>query len=687
MTESASGSRFIVPVIGMTCSNCAQAIETRLRKLSGITEVHVNFATEQVAVTLDPRIIPLKTVVDQIRQAGYEVPLSVIEFPVTGMTCANCAMTIERTLNKKVWGVINAGVNFATERARVEYIPGVTGIDEMIQAIQKAGYGALRPDLESQDPEAIAHKNEIKKQTNKFIVGVVFTLPLFGLSMARDFGFLGSGSHAAWLNWLFWALATPVQFYTGWDYYVGGFKSIRNRSANMDVLVAMGSSVAYFYSLVLLLIPGLGMHVYFETAAVIITLIKLGKMLESRTKGRTGGAIKKLMGLRPKNATLWENGIEKEIALSQVKIGDKLIVHPGESIPVDGVVLEGESSVDESMLTGEPLPVDKGPGAKIIGGTLNTEGLLKIEATRVGKDTVLAKIIRLVQEAQGSKAPIQALADRVAAVFVPGVILIAGLTFAFWFILGQEFVPAMIRMVAVLVIACPCALGLATPTAIMAGTGKGAEQGILFKKSEALETAAKLDVIFMDKTGTLTAGKPMVTNIRPADPAGDPRELLCLAGSLERGSEHPLGRAIKIAAEKQGLDLAEPREFKAFKGSGVQGRVQEHWVQIGKLSWIRAMNPELQLPEEEMTLLQSQGKTLMAVLRDGKYDGFLALADTIKPEAVDAVRDLHAQGLQVGMLTGDNAGTAQQIAAAAGIEKVVAEIRPEDKSAKIKEFQ
>ena len=689
MMEPVSGNRILIPVIGMTCTNCAQAIETRLRKLPEIADVQVNFATEQVAMTLDPGIIALKTVVDQIRQAGYEVPLSTIEFPVTGMTCANCAMSIERTLNKKVFGVVNAGVNFATEHARVEYIPSLVGIDDLIQAIQKAGYGAIRPDpaLEGQDPETIAHQAEIKKQTMKFIVGLIFTLPLFSLSMAHDFGFLGHGSHAAWFNWLLWALATPVQFYTGWDYYVGGFKSIRNGSANMDVLVAMGSSVAYFYSLVLLLIPGLGMHVYFETAAVIITLIKLGKMLESRTKGRTGGAIKKLMGLRPKSATLWENGVEKEVALAQVKIGDILMVHPGESIPVDGVVREGESSVDESMLTGEPLPIDKGPGAKVTGGTLNADGLLKLEATRVGKDTVLAKIIRLVQEAQGSKAPIQALADRVAAVFVPGVILIAVLTFALWFILGQEFVPAMIRMVAVLVIACPCALGLATPTAIMAGTGKGAEHGILFKKSAALETAAKLDIIFMDKTGTITAGKPMVTDIRTADPAGDQQELLRLAGSLERGSEHPLGRAVKIAAEKQGLDLAEPREFKAFKGSGVQGRVQDHWVRIGKPSWVREMNPQLQLPEEDMATLQTQGKTLMVVLRDQQYYGFIALADTIKPEAVEAVRELHAQGLLVGMLTGDNARTAQQIAAAAGIEEVVAEIRPEDKSAKIKEFQ
>jgi Cu+-exporting ATPase len=652
-------------------------------------DVNVNFANEQVSVTFDPQIVPLKNIIDQIRQAGYDVPLSRIEIPVTGMTCVNCALTVERSLNKKVPGVINAGVNFATEHAHIEYVPGLATLDDLIQAITRAGYGAVRPDLslDSQEVEQIAHQAEIKKQTHRFLIGVIFTTPLFILSMARDFGVLGFWSHASWLNWLFWVLATPVQFYTGWDYYLGGFKSIRNHSANMDVLVAMGSSVAYFYSVMLILIPDLGMHVYFETSAVIITLIKLGKMLESRTKGRTGGAIKKLMGLRPKIATLWEKGIEKEVALSQVKIRDKLVVHPGESIPVDGLVLEGESSVDESMLTGEPLPVDKGPGAKVTGGTINAEGLLKIEATQVGHDTVLARIIRLVQEAQGSKAPIQALADRVAAVFVPGVILIAAITFLLWWILGREFVPAMIRMVAVLVIACPCALGLATPTAIMAGTGKGAEHGILFKRSEALETAAKLKVIFMDKTGTITTGKPAVTDVIAADSLLDQGELLRLAGSVERGSEHPLGRAVKAEAEKQGLALAQPRDFRAFKGSGVQAQVEDHLVQIGKLNWIREMNLQVQWPDERIETLQFQGKTIMVVLKDRQYAGLIALADTIKAEAVEAIQELQSQGLQVVMLTGDNAKTAEQIAAAAGIEKVVADIRPEDKSAKIKEFQ
>ena len=504
-----------LPITGMTCANCALNIERNVKKLPGVKEANVNFASEQASISFDSDQAEVEDVIQKIQDAGYGVVKATVEFPVTGMTCANCAMTIERTLNKKVPGVVQASVNFAAERVLAEYLPSMTDMDEMIAAIEQAGYGAIRPDdtLEGEDAELAARNAEIRNQTRKFLVGLLFTTPLFILSMGRDFGLFGLWSHATWVNWLFWALATPVQFYTGWDYYTGGFKSLRNKSANMDVLVALGSSVAYFYSLALLLYPALGKHVYFETSAVIITLIKLGKMLESRTKGRTGGAIRKLMGLRPKTATILENGKEKEISLSQVNVGDLLIVRPGESIPVDGVISHGDSSIDESMLTGEPIPVDKVPGDKITGGTINGEGRLKFEATAVGKDTALARIIRLVQEAQGSKAPIQALADRVAAVFVPGIIGIAFLTFILWWAIGGEFVPAMIRMVAVLIIACPCALGLATPTAIMAGTGKGAEKGMLFKNSEALEMATKLDTVVLDKTGTITLGKPSVVNV------------------------------------------------------------------------------------------------------------------------------------------------------------------------------
>jgi len=679
-----------IPVTGMTCANCALTIERSVKKLAGVKKADVNFATEHAAISFDPDEIQIQDVVEKIHDAGYGVTTATVEFPITGMTCANCAMTIERTLKKKVPGVVDATVNFASERAHVEYIPALVTIDDMITAIEKAGYGAIRPDevLEDEDVELAARNAEIRNQTRKFLTGVVFAAPLFFLSMGRDFGLLGLWSHAAWMNWLFLALATPVQFYTGWDYYTGGWKSLKNGSANMDVLVAMGSSVAYFYSLSLLLYPPLGAHVYFETSAVIITLIKLGKMLEARTKGKTGGAIRKLMGLRPKTATILENGKEKDIPLSLVAPGDTIIVRPGESVPVDGLVIEGKSSVDESMLTGEPLPVDKGPGAQVTGGTINGEGRLKFEATRVGKDTALARIIRLVQEAQGSKAPIQALADRVAAVFVPGVIGIAFVTFILWWVVGGNFVPAMIRMVAVLVIACPCALGLATPTAIMAGTGKGAEKGMLFKNSQALEMATKLDAIVLDKTGTITVGKPSVVNVIVSDAVvKDEQELLKIGASVERGSEHPLGRAIVREAEQRRIELFEPDNFKATSGRGVQAQINGQEVLVGKANWFDEMDLHFDDAKDQISALQDEGKTVMMVVMDRKLAGLIAVADTIKPESRETITELHGADLKVVMLTGDNVQTAKSIASQVGIHDVFAEIRPEEKSLKIKELQ
>lgn len=679
-----------LPVTGMTCANCATNIERNVKKLEGVKEALVNFAAEQAAITFDTEKLRVQDLVKKIHDAGYGVAKTDVELPVTGMTCANCAMNIERTLNKKVPGVMKASVNFAAERALVEYLPSMTNIDEIIAAIEKAGYGAIRPvELEEgEDAELAARRVEIANQTRKFLVGMLFTIPLFFLSMGRDFGLLGPWSHAPWVNWLFLVLATPVQFYTGWDYYTGGWNSLRNKSANMDVLVAMGSSVAYFYSLSLLLFPVFGGHVYFETSAVIITLIKLGKMLEARTKGRTGGAIRKLMGLRPKTATILEDGREKEIPLSQVRVGDRVLVRPGESIPVDGLVLEGESSVDESMLTGEPLPVDKGPGTKVTGGTLNGEGLLKFEARKVGKDTALARIIRLVQEAQGSKAPIQALADRVAAVFVPTLIGIALLTFILWLSIGGEFVPAMIRMVAVLVIACPCALGLATPTAIMAGTGKGAEKGILFKNSEALEMATSLDTVVLDKTGTVTIGKPSVVHIAVGGGnSHDQEAILGLGASVERGSEHPLGRAIVKEAMDRGIALVEPKAFKAIRGFGVQAKINGQEVMVGKPDWFEHMGMPFDSLKGEIHALQNDGKTVMLVAADGSIAGLIAVADTLKPESEDAVRELHNQKLRVVMITGDNEQTAKAIGSRLRIDEVYAGVPPEDKSMRIKELQ
>jgi Cu+-exporting ATPase len=681
-----------LPITGMTCANCALNIERNLKKLQGVEDTSVNFASEQASVSFDPEQIQLDDLIKKIKDAGYGVAAAKVELPITGMTCANCAMNIERTLNKKVPGVVQASVNFASERAAVQYLPNLTNLEEIIAAIRQAGFDAILLDEtgEDEDVEQRARRGEIAEQTKKFFVGLLFTLPLFLWSMGRDFGLLGPWSHALWVNWAFWALATPVQFYTGWDYYTGGWKSLKNRSANMDVLVAMGSSVAYFYSLAVLLYPALGSHVYFETSAVIITLIKLGKMLEARAKGKTGNAIRKLMGLRPKTATIIRDGKEAEVSLTEVEVGDVVVVRPGEKIPVDGVVLEGNSAVDESMLTGEPIPVDKSAGDTVVGATINSEGLLKFRATKVGKDTALAQIIKLVQEAQGSKAPIQALADRVAAVFVPGVIGIATITFILWWSLGGEFVPAMIRLVAVLIIACPCALGLATPTAIMAGTGKGAEKGILFKDSEALEKATKLETIVLDKTGTLTLGKPTVADViafNTSSPVQDKKELLRIAASVEKGSEHPVGRAILKEAETQGLDLFEPEEFKASGGLGVQARINGQLVYVGKPGWFIEMGVDMVGGNEHVHTLQKQGKTLMAVVVKKELAGLIAVADSLKPESKEAVAELRGQGLKVVMLTGDNIQTARSIGEQVQVDEIVAEVRPEEKSMKIKELQ
>ena len=682
--------RLTLPVTGMTCTNCAANIARGLNKLDGVTEASVNFASEQAAVSFDPQKLKPQDVVAQIQKTGYGVPTIRSELAVTGMTCTNCARNIERALNRKVPGVVEAAANFASERVSLEYVPAISTMEDVVAAIEKAGYGVIPSDdtLDEEDSESAARAAEIKDQTRKFVAGLVFALPLFVLSMARDFSIIGPWSHAIWVNWLFLGLATPVQFYTGWDYYTGGFKSLRNGNANMDVLIALGSSVAYFYSTIVLLHPIWGEHVYFETSAVIITLIKLGKMLEARTKGKTGGAIRKLIGLQPKIATVLDDGNEIEVPLTRVKVGDTILVRPGERIPVDGIVLDGVSAVDESMLSGEPMPVDKNAGDTVVGGTINGEGLLRFEATRVGRETALAQIIKLVQEAQGSRAPIQALADRVAAVFVPSVILISLITLGIWWGVTGEFVPAMIRLVAVLVIACPCALGLATPTAIMAGTGKGAEKGILFKNSAALETATKLDTIVLDKTGTITVGKPAVAEILSFDPDFAGRDqLLKLAASVEQGSEHPLGRAIVDEAKSHGMELWQPESFRAHGGSGVEAQVNGHHVQLGKPKWFDELGLDTGEARDSINAFQSEGKTVMVLSRDNRLSGLLSVSDTLKPDSGEAIEELRRHGLKVVMLTGDNLQTARAISSQVGIDDILAEVRPEEKSSRIRELQ
>jgi Cu+-exporting ATPase len=686
MTEE----QITLPITGMTCANCANTIERNLKKLEGVKAASVNLASERATVVYDPELIGQDRIIQRISEVGYGVATAKAELPIVGMTCANCANTIERAL-KKLPGVTAANVNLASERATIEYLPGTVELADLIATIRKVGYDVVETTaaaVEPEDAERAAREAEIRRQRRRLLIGIVFTLPAFLLSMARDFGLLGMAGHAPWLNWVLFALTTPVQFGVGWQFYRGAVKALRNRSANMDVLIAMGSSAAYFYSLpvTLGLISG---HVYYETAAVIITLITLGKFLEARAKGRTSEAIKRLMGLRPKTARVVRNGQEQDIPIDEVRVGDIVIVRPGEKIPVDGRVLEGHSAVDESMITGESLPVNKGPGDTVIGATLNKQGLLKFEATQVGKNTVLAQIIRLVEEAQGSKAPIQRLADQVSAYFVPAVIVLALLTFIGWLAFGGVgFTRAMINMVAVLVIACPCALGLATPTAIMVGTGKGAENGILFKNSEALERAGKVDTVVLDKTGTITRGEPAVTDVVTTDDGGQGAEdLLRLVASAEWGSEHPLGEAIVQAARERQLDLAEPNEFEAIAGHGIAARIEGRRVLVGNLKLMREQGVHLNGLAPEVERLQAEGKTAILAAVEGEAVGVIGVADTIKPGSAEAIAELHALGLEVVMITGDNRRTAEAIARQVGIDRVLAEVLPGEKAAEVRQLQ
>jgi P-type Cu+ transporter len=610
-----------------------------------------------------------------------------VQIPVTGMTCANCAANIERSI-KKLEGIEHVNVNLATERVDVAFDDARVAMNDIIAGIQRAGYGAVIPDEDTPDAESLARDAEVRDQTRKFYVGLLFTLPLFVLSMGRDMHMLGAWAQLPFMAWLFWILATPVQFYTGWDFYTGGFRSLRNKTANMDVLVAMGSSTAYFYSAAVLFFPEIGDHVYFETAAVIVTLVRLGKLMEAGTKRRTGGAIRQLINLQPKTATLLKDGQETPIPFSRIQQDDILVVRPGELIPVDGTVVDGYSSVDESMLTGESIPVDKGVGNAVIGGTLNNDGMLQMRATRVGRETTLAQIIRFVQEAQGSKAPIQALVDRVAAVFVPVVIVIAAASFGIWIWTTGDGVAAMIRLVAVLVIACPCALGLATPTAMMAGMGKAASLGILFKNSEALQMSDGLDTIVLDKTGTLTTGKPVVRDIiLLTDMCGDEKNLLYWAGSAESGSEHPIGKSVVQAAVEKGISTTRPERFKAHGGSGIEAYVDGRHVQVGRPDWFEGRDIDISEHDQRISALRKEGKTVILVVLDQQCCGLLTVADVVKSDSIDVIKALHHLGLRVIMLTGDHRATAEAIARSLGIDEVIAQVLPREKAGTIEALQ
>jgi Cu+-exporting ATPase len=685
----------------MTCANCVAAVERNIKKLDGVSYTSVNLASERASVVYDPQKLDQNSILERVRRAGYDVALGEADLILQRLSDDNDVRRLEHALSGRD-GVVEAQVNLATERARVRYIPTIVSQADLRGTIREAGFEAIEIEGEVEDVERQAREREINRQRRLLITGLLFTIPLFIFSMARDFGLLpASIAQAPWAPWLMFALATPVQFYVGWQYYDGAYKALRNGSANMDVLIAMGSSAAYFYSLpvVLGLIDG---HVYFETSAVIITLIVLGKFLEARAKGRTSEAIRKLMELRARTAHIIRAGEELEVPIDEVLVGDVVIVRPGEKIPVDGVVIEGRTTIDESMLTGESMPVEKGSGEKVFGATMNKQGRIKFEALNVGKDTALSQIIRLVEEAQGSKAPIQRLADRVSSVFVPIVIGIAVLTFLGWYFLAPPptadvtaFTRALINMVAVLVIACPCAMGLATPTAVMVGTGMGASSGILFKSSEALEQAGQMDTVILDKTGTITRGQPAVTDLVLNRWKGDEDSLLALVASAEKGSEHPLGEAIVAAAGERDLTVQEPERFEAVSGRGIVATVAGHDVLIGTAKLLGDHEIDLDGSVEIANRLQSEAKTAVTISVDGEVAGVLGISDTLKEGSKEAVEALHDLGLEVAMITGDNLQTAEAIAASVGIRReddegkklVMAEVLPGDKANVVRELQ
>ena len=662
----------------MTCAACAARIEKSLNKLPGVA-ANVNFAAESAHVTVEPNLSSAAAVVEAIRRSGYSVPVQLAEFQIYGMTCVACATRIEKALNK-LEGV-EAAVNFASETARVRYMPGLASVEQLTAAIRKAGYEASER-VEANTAEEKARRAEAyRAELRLFWVSVALSLPLL-LQMFSMFG----QEHSELLpRWLQLALATPVQFWIGRRFYVGGYKALRGGGANMDVLVALGTSTAYGLSAVVTLLGLQHQHVYFEASAVIVTLVLMGKLLEARAKLKTSAAIEALIRLQPKTARVERDGALIEVPVAGMRIGDIFVVRSGESIPVDGLVASGESGVDESMLTGESLPVHKRASDKVYAGTLNQQGLLRCSAEGVGAATMLAGIIRLVREAQGTKAPIQRLADQVAGVFVPVVVAISVLTFALWWGIGGELAPALVNAVAVLVIACPCALGLATPTAIMVGTGQGARAGILIRNAEALERAEKIAVLGLDKTGTLTLGRPTLTDVVVLDQRESEASVLALAAALEQGSEHPLAHAVLERAAAAGERLVAVGDFVATPGQGVSGIVDGRRLRLGAPAWFAGSVGTL--PVERLTALQGQGKTVIVLAAaDGPALAMLAIADTLRPTSRHAVARLQALGVRIVMLTGDNPQTAAAIAAEAGIDaggSVQAGILPGDKAAAV----
>ncbi|WP_332694738.1 heavy metal translocating P-type ATPase [Halalkalibacter lacteus] len=677
-------------VSGMTCAACSTRIEKGISRMAGVEEANVNLAMERATVRFHPGEISVFQLIEKVEALGYQVRIVKAEFSVSGMTCAACANRIEKKLSR-LTGVQLATVNLALETATVEYVEGATSSSHMKEAVDKLGF-TLK---EKTNPTDLANtkEQEMETQLGKFLFAAILTIPLFW-SMVTHFEF----TSFIWIpemfmnSWVQLALATPVQFIVGAQFYVGAYKALRNKSANMDVLVALGTSAAFFYSIFLgieAMNQGIAMpDLYFETSAVIITLIVLGKLFEARAKGKTSQAIQKLLGLQVKSATVLRDGETVTIPLENVQVGDHVIVKPGEKIPVDGTIIEGHSAIDESMLTGESIPIDKGTGDAVIGSTMNKNGSLTMRATKVGKDTALSQIIKIVENAQGSKANIQRMTDKVSGIFVPVVIIIAIVSFFIWyvFVTPGDLGAALIPTISILVIACPCALGLATPTSIMAGSGRAAELGLLFKGGEHLENTQSIETVVLDKTGTVTKGEPTLTNLVPE--GGLKKEaLLQLIASAENKSEHPLAQAIVQHAIEKGLILSNTEQFEAIPGHGIRAAIDGNNLLIGTRKLLEEEGIVYENAIETMIGLESEGKTTMLIAVNGHYEGIVAVADTVKETSKQAISRMRKLGLEVIMLTGDNKRTAEAIGRQVGIEHVVAEVLPEEKSAVIEKLQ
>lgn len=671
-----------IPITGMTCANCVATIEKGLSDTEGVETANVNLASEKATVEYDPSKIDLTKIKKTISELGYGVAVKKSIFPVAGMTCASCVARVEEAL-REVPGVISVAVNLASEKATVEYLETTT-YSELKKAVEEAGY-ELGPETEALEDVSETSRRETNRIRNRFIFAAAFTIPIVIMMFTPEFHLM---------HYILFALATPVQFFAGWRFYKGMWGALKHRTSDMNTLIAVGTSAAYLYSVLAVFFPGIftssGLEpaVYFDTSSAIITLILLGRYLEARAKGQTSEAIKKLIHLQPKTATVIRNGVEQEITIEDLQVGDLVLVKPGERVPVDGVIREGRSSVDESMITGESLPVEKTVNDQVIGATINKTGSFRFEATKVGKDTTLARIVRLVEEAQGSKAPIQRLADVIASYFVPAVIGIALVTFLVWLFFGPDpaFTYAFLNFVAVLIIACPCALGLATPTAIIVGTGKGAEYGVLIRSAETLERAHKINSVLLDKTGTLTIGEPRVTEIIALPPLTE-NEVLKLAASAEKNSEHPLAEAIVKAAGEREIALSRVENFIADPGHGIEAMIDGKRLFLGNFPMMQEHEQDAGNFEKQAEVLWAAGKTVMFLARDEKVIGLIALADTIKPDAASAVSQIHKMGIEVVMITGDNRRTAEAIASQAGIDRVLAEVLPEHKAEEVKKLQ